>query len=163
MLHLITALILTSALAGDLSPEELIARLAYRTGSSAKRPYGRWKSAGSRLWPPLTWRDRANTPAESDSLSDLIGHIEARTLDRPTMVTLDFENKTLGEAVAALAGRSGVRIAPGDSALAGSASPCGHPNRCRSGSPLTSLPVPLTCATILEFSRSGESRNLSRP
>ena len=35
------------------------------------------------------------------------------------MVTLDFENKTLGDALTALAGRSGVKIVLGDSALAG--------------------------------------------
>jgi hypothetical protein len=63
-------------------------------------------------------RDLAKSPEGRRAFDDLIARVDARSLDRPTMVALDVVDKTLGEAVEMLATRSGFDLALDDPTLA---------------------------------------------
>ena len=112
MLHLSVLLVLTSALAVDISTAELIAMLGSADRVVREEAARTLEERGDLALSALrTARDLAKTPEARKQLADLIARVEARSLDRPTMVALDFDDRPLGEAVEALAKRSGFALA----------------------------------------------------
>jgi hypothetical protein len=119
MLPLSLVLVLTSNLAGQLSPEELIGRLGSPDRVVGEEAARTLEEHGELALSALrAARDSAKGPGAREPLSDLIERIEAGTLARPTMVALDVDNQPLGEAVQALATRSGYALSLDEPALA---------------------------------------------
>jgi hypothetical protein len=119
MLPLSLVLVLTSNLAGQLSPEELIGRLGSPDRVVREEAARTLEEHGELALSALrAARDSAKGPEAREPLSDLIDRIEAGTLARPTMVGLDVDNQPLSEAVQALATRSGYALSLDDPALA---------------------------------------------
>ena len=120
MLPLSLVLVLTSALAADLPPGELIARLGSPDRVVREEAARTLEEQGAEALPALAAAlEAAREPEAHDRLAELIARVVARSLDRPTMVALDFADRPLGEAVQALATRSGFALALDDPALAG--------------------------------------------
>ncbi len=119
MLTLSLVLVLTSALAADLSPEELIARLGSPDRVVREEAARTLEEQGVEALPALrAASEAAKEPEARERFADLIARVEARLLDRPTMVVLDIDDRPLGEAVETLATRSGFSLALDDPALA---------------------------------------------
>jgi hypothetical protein len=119
MLHLSLVLVLTSALAGDLSPEALIARLGSPDRVIREEAARTLEERGFEAVPALrAARQLAKAPEARERLSDLIARIEARSLDQPTMVVFDVDDRPLGEAAKMLTARSGFLLSLDDPALA---------------------------------------------
>jgi hypothetical protein len=120
MLPLSLVLVLTSALAADLSPQELIVRLDSPDRVVREEAARTLEERGADALPALcAAREAAKEPKARERFADLIARVEARLLDRPTMVVLDVDDRPLGEAVQALAAHSGFSLSLGDPALAG--------------------------------------------
>ena len=120
MLPLPLVLVLTSALAADLSPQELIVRLGSPDRVVREEAARTLEEQGVEALPALrAAREAAKEPEARERFADLIARVEARSLDRPTMVVLDVDDRPLGEAVQALATRSGFSLSLDDPALAG--------------------------------------------
>ena len=120
MLPLSLVLVLTSALAADLSPRELIGRLGSPDRVVREEAARTLEERGAEALPALRAAlEAAREPEARDRFADLIARVEARSLDRPTMVALDVADRPLGEAVEALATRSGFALSLDDPALAG--------------------------------------------
>jgi hypothetical protein len=120
MLPLGLVLVLTSVLAADLSPEELIGRLSSPDRVVREEAARTLEERGAEALPALrTALEAAREPEARERFADLIARAEARSLDRPTMVALDVDDGPLGEAVKALATRSGFSLSLDDPALAG--------------------------------------------
>jgi hypothetical protein len=112
--------VMTSALAADLSPQELIVRFDSPDRVVREEAARTLEERGADALPALrAAREAAEEPEVRERLADLIARVEARLLDRPTMVVLDADDQPLGEAVQALATRSGFSLSLGDPALAG--------------------------------------------
>jgi hypothetical protein len=112
-------LILTSALATDLSTQELIVRLGSPDRVVREEAARTLEEQGVEALPALrAAAEAAKEPEARERFADLIARVEARLLDRPTMVVLDVNDRPLGEAVQALAARSGFSLSLGDTALA---------------------------------------------
>ncbi len=112
-------LVLTSAPAADLSPGELIGRLDSPDRVVREEAARTLEERGVEALPALrAARDSARGPEARERFAELIARIEARSLDRPTMVVLDFDDRPLGEAVGALARRSGFALSLDGPALA---------------------------------------------
>jgi hypothetical protein len=108
MLPLNLVLVLASALAAD-SPDRVVREEAART----------LEEQGVEALAALrAARDSAGGPEARERFAKLIDRIEARLLDRPTMVVLDVEDRPLGEAVESLARRSGFALSLDDPTLA---------------------------------------------
>ncbi len=119
MLPLNLVLVLASALAADLPPGELIGRLDSPDRVVREEAARTLEEQGVEALPALrAARDSAGGPEGRERFAKLIDQIEARLLDRPTMVVLDVEDRPLGEAVEALARRSGFALSLDDPALA---------------------------------------------
>jgi hypothetical protein len=119
MLSLGLVLVLTSALAGDLSPEELIGRLGSPDRVVREEAARTLEEYGAEALPVLrAAHASAKGPEDRERLADLIARIEARSLDRSTMVVFDVDDRPLGEAVLALATRSGFSLSLDDPTLA---------------------------------------------
>jgi hypothetical protein len=119
MLSLGLVLVLTSALAGDLSPEELIGRLGSPDRVVREEAARTLEEQGAEALPVLRAAHAlAKGPEDRERLADLIARIEARSLDRSTMVVFDVDDRPLGEAVLALATCSGFSLSLDDPALA---------------------------------------------
>ncbi len=119
MLPLSLVLVLTSALARDLSPAELIGRLGSPDRVVREEAARTLEEQGVEALAALrAARETAKGPEVRERVADLIDRILARSLDRPTMVVLDIDDRPLGEAVAALATHSGFAISVDDPALA---------------------------------------------
>ena len=120
MLPLSLVLVLTSALAADLSPQELIGRLDSPDRVVREEAARTLEERGAEALPALrAAHEAAKEPEARERFADLIARVEARSLDRPTMVALDVDDRPLGEAVEALATRSGFSLSLDDPALAG--------------------------------------------
>ena len=120
MLPASLVLLLMSALATDLPPRELIARLGSPDRVVREEAGRTLEELGAEALPALRAAlEAAGEPEARDRLTELIARVSARSLDRPTMVALDFDDRPLGEAVAALATRSGFALALDDPASAG--------------------------------------------
>ncbi len=119
MLSFPMILVLTSALAADLSPQELIVRLGSPDRAVREEAARTLEDQGVEALPALrAAREAAREPEARERFASLIARVEARLLDRPTMVVLDVDDRPLGEAVQALATRSGFSLSLGDPALA---------------------------------------------
>lgn len=119
MLALSLVLILTSGLVADLSPEELIERLGSPDRVVREEAARTLEEQSVEVLPALrVASDAAKVPEARERFADLISRIEARALDRPSMIRLDLEDRPLNEAVEALAIRSGFPITLDDPALA---------------------------------------------
>ena len=119
MLPLNLVLVLASALAADLPPGELIGHLDSPDRVVREEAARTLEEQGVEALPALgTARDSARGPEARERFAKLIDRIEARLLDRPTMVVLDVEDRPLGEAIEALARRSGFALSLDDPALA---------------------------------------------
>ena len=104
MLPLSLVLMLTSALAADLTPAELIARLGSPDRVVREEAGRTLEELGAEALPALRAAlESAREPEARDRLIELIARVAARSLDRPTMVALDVADQPLGEAVKALA------------------------------------------------------------
>jgi hypothetical protein len=113
-------LVLTSALTADLSPQQLIERLNSPDRVVREEAARTLEERGAEALPALRAAlEAAREPEARERFADLIGRAEARSLDRPTMVTLEVDDRPLGEAVVALAKRSGFSLSLDDPALAG--------------------------------------------
>jgi hypothetical protein len=120
MLPLSLVLVLTSAVAEDLTPQELIGRLGSPDRVVREEAARTLEERGAEALPALrAVLEAAREPEARERFADLIARAEARSLDRPTMVALDVDDRPLGEAVKALATRSGFALSLYDSALAG--------------------------------------------
>jgi hypothetical protein len=120
MLPLSLVLILTSALAADLPPRELIVRLGSPDRVVREEAARTLEERGAEAIPALRAAlEAAREPEACERFAELIARVLARSLDRPTMVVLDVDNRPLGEAVEALATRSGFALSLDDQALAG--------------------------------------------
>ena len=119
MLPLSLMLVLTSAVPGDLSPAELIGRLGSLDRVVREEAARTLEELGAEALSALrAARESAKGPDTRERFADLIDRILARSLDRPVMVVLDVNDRPLGEAVVALATRSGFALALDDPALA---------------------------------------------
>ena len=119
MVPLSWMIVLLSALAADLSPEELVGRLGSPDRVIREEAARTLEEQGQEALPTLlTAREVAKEPEARERFATLIARIEARSLDRPTMVQLDREDRPLGAAVATLASQSGFALALDDPALA---------------------------------------------
>ncbi len=120
MLLMSLLLVLTSVLAADLSPQELIVRLDSPDRVVREEATRTLEERGVEALPALrAAREATKEPEARERFADLIARVEARLLDRPTMVVLDVDDRPLGEAVQALATRSGFSLSLDDAALAG--------------------------------------------
>ena len=120
MFPLSLLLALASALTADLSPEELVRRLDSPDRVVREEAARTLEEQGEDALPALrAAREEASGPEAREHLAELIDRVEARSLDRPTMVALDVNDRPLGEAVKELATRSGFSIRLDDPALAG--------------------------------------------
>ena len=120
MFPLSVVVVLTSALAADLSPQQLIERLGSHDRVVREEAARTLEERGAEALPALrAAREAAKEPEARERFADLIARVEARLLDRPTMVALDVDDRPLGEAVQALATRSGFSLSLDDPALAG--------------------------------------------
>ncbi|MFI5457938.1 MAG: hypothetical protein ACHRXM_21065 [Isosphaerales bacterium] len=120
MLPLSLVLVLTSALAADLPPRELIGRLGSPDRVVREEAARTLEERGAEALPALRAAlEAAREPEARERFADLIARAEARSLDRPTMVALDVDDRPLGEAVEALATRSGFALSLDDPTLAG--------------------------------------------
>ncbi len=112
MIPSILALVAASALAADPSPERLVGLLDSPDRVVRDEAARTLEEGGGVALPALlAARDAAGPGAGRDRLSVLIGRVEARALAEPTRIVLDFDDRPLGEAVGALAARSGRPIA----------------------------------------------------
>ena len=119
MFPFLLVLVLTSALAADLSPQELIVRLGSPDRVVREEAARTLEERAEEALPALSAAlEAASEPEARDRFADLIARTQARLLDRPTMVTLDFDHRPLGEAVQVLSARSGFSLSLGDTALA---------------------------------------------
>ncbi len=119
MLTSMMAMVLTSALASDLSPKELVDRLSSPDRVVREEAARTLEELGAEVLPTLRGiLDQSGQPEVRERLPDLMARIEARSLDRPTMVVLDFEDRPLGEAIEAVAARGGFSISLEDPGLA---------------------------------------------
>ena len=113
------AIVLASARIVDLSTEELIARLGSPDRVVREEAFRTLEEEGPDALPALrAAREAADDPEARGRLADLIARVEARRLDRPTMVAIDLDDRPLGEAVEALATRSGYALSLDDPVLA---------------------------------------------
>ena len=120
MLPFCLVLVLTSALAADLPPRELIGRLGSPDRVVREEAARTLEELGAEALPALRAAlEAAREPEARERFADLIARVLARSLDRPTMVALDVDDRPLGEAVQALATRSGYSLSLDDPALAG--------------------------------------------
>ena len=120
MLPLSLVLVLTSALGADLSPRELIAHLDSPDRVVREEAARTLEELGAEVLPALRASlDVAREPEARDRLTELIARVVARSLDRPTMVALDVDDRPLGLAVEELATRSGFALTLDAPALAG--------------------------------------------
>ncbi len=120
MLPFSMALVLTSALAADLSPQQLIGLLDSPGRVVREEAARTLEERGAEALPALrAARDAATGPEARERFAGLIARVEARALDRPTMVAFDGDDRPLGEAVKALATRAGFSLSLDDPALAG--------------------------------------------
>ena len=112
-------LVLFSAIPADLTPSELIGRFNSTDRVVREEAARTLEERGPEALAVLRTTLGSTEGAEArDRLLGLIGRVEARLLDRPTLVALDFDDRPLGEVVAALSARSGFAIAVDDPALA---------------------------------------------
>jgi hypothetical protein len=119
MLPLSLVLVLTSALARDLAPEELIRRLSSPDRVVREEAARTLEERGAQALPALrAARESASVQEARGRLGDLIDRIESGALDRPTLVALEVDDQPLGEAVRALAARSSFSLSLDDLALA---------------------------------------------
>jgi hypothetical protein len=119
MMPLSLAIVLASALAADLTPEELIGRLGSSDRVVREEAARTLEERGPDALTSLhAAREATDDPAVRDRFGDLIARVESRLLDRPTMVALDFIDRPLVEAVEALAARSGFALVLDDPTLA---------------------------------------------
>jgi hypothetical protein len=120
MLPLSLVLVLTSALAADLPPRELIRRLGSPDRVVREEAARTLEERGAEALPALrSALEAAKDPEAREQFADLMTRVEARSFDRPTMVALDVDDQPLGEVVQALATRSGFSLSLDDPALAG--------------------------------------------
>jgi hypothetical protein len=120
VLPLSLVLVLTSALAADLPPRELIVRLGSPDRVVREEAARSLEERGAEALPALRAAlEAAREPEARERFADLIARAEARLLDRPTMVALDVHDRPLGEAALALATRSGFALSLEGPALAG--------------------------------------------
>jgi hypothetical protein len=120
MLSLSLVLVLTSTLAAELPPRELIAHLDSPDRVVREEAARTLEELGAEALPALRAAlEAAKEPEARDRLTELIARVVARSLDRPTMVALDVDDRPLGEAVEALATRSGFALTLDAPALAG--------------------------------------------
>jgi hypothetical protein len=120
MFSLSVVVVLTSALAADLSPQQLIERLGSADRVVREEAARTLEERGVEALPALRAALEAAGGQEARGrLADLIARAEARSLDRPTMVALAVDDRRLGDAVEALATRSGFSLSLDDPALAG--------------------------------------------
>lgn len=114
------AVVLASALAADLPPEALVERLGSSDRVVREEAARTLEERGAAALPALrAARDAAEGADARGRFADTIARVETRLLDRPTKVAFDFDDRPLGEAVEALAARSGFSVALDDPALAG--------------------------------------------
>jgi hypothetical protein len=119
MLPFPLVLSLTWALAADLTPQELIVRLGSPDRVVREEAVRTLEERGVEALPALrAAREAAREPETRERFADLIARVEAGSLDRPTNVVLDVVDRPLGEAVQALATRSGFSLSLDDPALA---------------------------------------------
>jgi hypothetical protein len=113
-------LVLTSAMAADLSPQQLIDRLDSPDRVVREEAARTLEERSVEALPALrAAHEAAKQPEARERLAGLIARVEARLLDRPTMVASDFDDRTLGDAVQTLATRSGFSLTLDDPTLAG--------------------------------------------
>jgi hypothetical protein len=119
MLTCSLAILLASALATDLTPEQLVERLGSPDRVIREEAARTLEERGTDALPTLrAARDAAGSQDARGTFSGLIDRIETRLLDRPTLVKLDLDDRPLGDAVLALATASGFTIKLDDPALA---------------------------------------------
>jgi len=107
--------LLCLCLAADLTPEELIDRLGSPDRVVRAEAARTLEERGDDVLGALrAAKEKADGPAR-EPIAELVARIEARSLDRPTLVALDLVARPLGEAVATLAKRSGFALALVDS------------------------------------------------
>ncbi len=112
-------LALTPALAGDLSPQELIVRLGSPDRVVREEAARTLEERGVEAVPALrAAREAAKEPEARERFAELIARVEARLLTRPTTVVLDVDDRPVGEAVKAIATRSGFSLSLDDATLA---------------------------------------------
>jgi hypothetical protein len=120
MLSLSLVLVLASTVAADLSPEELIRRLDSPDRVVREEAARTLEEQGAETLPALrAARGAAKDSDARERFAGLIARVEARLLDRPTMVVLDVDDRPLGEAVQTLATHSGFSLSLDDPTLAG--------------------------------------------
>ncbi len=119
MMSVSLAIVLASALAAGPSTEELIGYLGSPDRAVREEASRTLEELGTEALPALrVARGAADTVEARARFTDLIGRIEARQLDRPTLVALDFDDRPLGEAVRSLTSRGGHPLMLDDPALA---------------------------------------------
>jgi hypothetical protein len=119
MIRVSLIIFLACAVAGDLSPVELIARLDSPDRVVREEAARTLVEQGALALPPLRAAHESTRKSDTrERLAELIARIESRRLDRPTLVELDVDDRPLGEAVRTLAMRSGFALALDDQALA---------------------------------------------
>jgi hypothetical protein len=120
MFPMCVLVVLTSALAADLSPQQLIERLGSHDRVVREEAVRTLEERGAEALPALHSACEASTEQQArERFNDLIARVEARLLARPTMVTLDVDDRPLGDAVQALATRSSFSLSLDDPALGG--------------------------------------------
>jgi hypothetical protein len=113
------AVVVAAVLAADLPPEALIERLGSADRVVREEAARTLEEQGPDVLPALhAARGTVESPEARGRLAGVIARVETRMLDRPTLVALDFEDRPLGEAIEALAARSGFSLALDDPALA---------------------------------------------
>jgi hypothetical protein len=120
MFPLSMVVVLTSTLAADLSPPQLIERLGSPDRVVREEAARTLEERGEEGLPALRAAfEAAQEPEARERFNDLIARLQARLLARPTMVPLDLDDRPLGEAVQALATRTGFALSLDDPANAG--------------------------------------------
>jgi hypothetical protein len=118
MLSFPLVLVLASVLAGDLSPQELIVRFGSADRLVREEAARTLEEQHVEALPALrAAREAAKEPAVRERFAELIARLEARSLERPTMVALDVDDRPLGEAVRVVAASSGFSLSLGEAAL----------------------------------------------
>ena len=97
--------------AAEPEPAKLVAQLATAPDAERKALAARIEALGRKALPALVEAKRSDDPELRRRAAALLEKLEAGLLIRPSVVTLDFQERPLTDVVASIAARSGIALA----------------------------------------------------